>query len=238
MTGGKLMVAIPCRSQITASAFESLSWAMLRGAAWWKQTQGPNSTFGLCVIARSHIVDARIEMLKRAVEEKADYLWWLDDDMTPPEDTLERLFTNLHMEQAALSGALCFRRGPPYTPCAFVERDGKQYPVRPEPARIVEVVATGFACLLMDVKRAADVWDFSDGGPFIYKKGLGEDAYYCHLAKTLGHKIVIDTGLIPGHVGEIEYNGKLFAAMSAENPKLSALLEPIGSPTEAELNQP
>lgn len=224
------MVALPCRNHIGATAFEALTWAMLRGAEWWRRTRGPDAKFGLCVIARAHIVDARIEIMKQAVEQRADYVWWLDDDMTPPDDSLERLFAAMDKTGAALAGALCFRRGPPYTPCAFsAERNpttGNLYTLNPLPARLAEAEATGFACLLMDMKPAGDVWDVSNGAPFIYMKGVGEDAYYCSIARRLGQRIVVDTDLIPGHIGETNYDHRMWATLLAQQPKLADGVEP------------
>lgn len=231
MTGGTVMVAVPCRSQIGATAFEALTLSMLKGADWWKRTRGQDAKFGLCVIARAHIVDARLEILKQALANGADYVWWLDDDMTPPPDTLERLFAAMESTGAALAGAFCFRRGPPYSPCAFTGEvnpvTGKPYCVRPDPPRIAEASATGFACLLMDVKKAGDVWDHTGGAPFIYKKGMGEDAYYCANARAVGQKIVVDTGLVPGHIGEIDYNQTFFDSVSKMDPKVLDCFEPI-----------
>ena len=237
-----MVAAIPCRAEVKATCFHSISYALLEAADWWKKLHGPDAKFGLCVVERAHIVDARLAMLDAALESKTDYLWWIDDDMTIPEKCAQRLYENMKAQDAALSGALCYRRGEPYGPCAFTGKrhavTGKPLQLHPKPERVAEVEATGFACLMMDVAKASAVHDLTGGAPFLYQKGTGEDAYYCGQARRLGHRIIVDTGLVPGHIGNINYDGKMFEQILLERPELAANMEPMGSPTEAELNQP
>lgn len=228
-----VVAGIPCRSEIKATCFESISWGLLEGMDWWKRTHGPDSKFGLSVVARAHVVDARLHLMEEAFKKEATHLWWIDDDMTIPQGTLERLYRNMQDTGAALSGALCYRRGEPFGPCAFSEeinpKTGKQYQINPYPERVAEVAATGFACLLMDMEQAGRVWDINAKQVFAYLKTCGEDAFYCNLARKLGQKIVVDTGLVPGHIGEVNYDGKMYAALLKERPELAANLEPQGS---------
>lgn len=225
-----MVAAIPCRSEVKATCFHSISYALLEAADWWKKLHGPNAQFGLCVVERAHIVDARLAILDAALESKTDYLWWIDDDMTIPEKCAQRLYENLKKHDAAMSGALCYRRGEPYGPCAFTKnrhpKTNKPYQVNPHPERVVEVEATGFACLVMDVMQASSVHDLTGGAPFLYQKGTGEDAYYCSQARRLGQKIIVDTGIVPGHIGNINYDGRMFDELLAKRPELAYALDP------------
>jgi hypothetical protein len=67
----------------------------------------------------------------------------------------------------------------------------------------------------------------TNGETFVYQKGLGEDAYYCQLARRIGHKIVVDTGLVCGHIGNINYDGAMHEDLLRRGVASSDLMEPI-----------
>ena len=86
----------------------------------------------------------------------ADYVLWLDSDMTFPPDVLERMMKVLdeHEDIDILSG-LYFRRATPFTPVAFdvLETDEKGELVFENmddvPEGLREVAGCGFGCVLM-----------------------------------------------------------------------------------------
>ena len=67
-----------------------------------------------------HVVDGRSTLVENAIKDEADYLWFLDDDMVPPVNTLERLMAQMDANpEYDYIGALCYKKTPPYGPCAF-----------------------------------------------------------------------------------------------------------------------
>ena len=218
----KIHVALCCRNEITADAFRDLNLAMLDGADYWKHRFGKESVFKVQTVTRMHVVDGRSTLVENAIKDEADYLWFLDDDMIPPTNTLERLMAQMDANpEYDYIGALCYKKTPPYGPCAFTAPatpDGKNW-VQRDPPRLQEVGVTGFACLLGKVPSYKKVWDATEGHPFVYVKTCGEDAYFLGQAREIGQRVAVDTSLIVGHVGTHVFNDQTFDAWCKMHPE-------------------
>lgn len=184
--------------------------------------------------ARSQVVEA---FLTRPEFKAATWLLFLDSDMVPPIDTLDRLLASAHEHDALLLGGLCFAGG----------RGGRMYPTLYElhlsdqgvpfvqPVRdyprdsVVRVGATGGACLLIHRALLVNMADdhprgfgtFADGRPNPYPwfqegivdvegRALGEDIAFCMRAGMLGARIYVDTAVKVGHMKEYELNEELY----------------------------
>lgn len=229
----KIHVCICCRNEVNADSFGTIAAALLDGADYWKHRFGKESTFRLKTIARMHVVDARSNLLDSAVNDEADYVLWLDDDMAPTTNVLEQLMEDLdaHPEYDYM-GAMCFKKSPPFGPCAFAFVDKKDDPcwIEPEPARIAQVGITGFACLLAKVPAMKAVREATEGQPFIYRRDLGEDGYFFNCAYRIGQKVAVNTGLICGHVGTATYNKSTCDAYRKVAPDVNAKFAPLDFP--------
>ena len=218
----KIHVALCCRNEITADAFRALMMSAVDGADYWKHRFGKESVFDIKVATRMHVVDGRATLVEAAIKDEADYMWWLDDDMVPPVNTLERLMKRLDENpEYDYVGGLCYKKNPPYGPCAFMkpaDKDGNNWVGR-LPERLQEVGITGFACLLGKVSAFKAAWDATEGCPFVYTKTCGEDAYYCQVATHLGQKIGVDTSLVVGHVGTHVFTDASFDAYCNAHPE-------------------
>ena len=220
----RLMVVMPCRNEVKATCFLPLAMMFTEAYTFWKKEHGADAMFVPLTIPRMHVTDARVYALETAFKAEVDYIMWVDDDMTPPAGTVEKLYRTMVKEGAALVSALCYRRGEPYGPCAFthdMKPDGSHNCwMERLPERIAEAYSVGFGCVLMDVEQARHVWDMANGQAFLMTKGVGEDAYYCRLAKNLGQRILVDTSCVPGHVGEWIYDEKYFESVLPNRPDL------------------
>lgn len=139
------------------------------------------------------------------------YLLLFDDDMVVPPGTIERL--TLH-GQPFVSG-LCTLKAHPFTPTAYytvpitpqvvpghefygvAHHDYKPLVNLPT-SGVAKVDAVGAACLCLrrDLLEALDAPWFKDG------EGSGEDLYFCRKATDAGYRVLVDTSVRPGHVGE------------------------------------
>ena len=185
------LIAVPCMDQVPAPFAQAL--AML-------------TKVDACAVSfniGSLIYASRDELAKRAIEMGADYVFWLDSDMTFSPDTLERMFAN--KDKGDIITGLYFRRVPPFTPVLFskLEIDEEQRCTWDEPAEIpdepFEVAGCGFGCVLMPTDIFIDVQSRYNA-MFTPIGGTGEDLAFCWRARQLGFRIICDPSIQLGHV--------------------------------------
>lgn len=161
--------------------------------------------------ARESIVDAVIK------SNRFDYIWWLDDDMVFPPDTLARLLEH----QKSVVTAIAYQRREPYSPCIFEWVDLEEHESKVakkdvadvggyynhmhdcERSGLRKIDGCGSACVLVDV----DVYrKLTEAGkrPAYSNKNFGEDLFFCRLLNKMEPpiKIYADTDLIIGHIGD------------------------------------
>lgn len=204
----KTLIAVPAMDYVAAGFAASLAMLQKDGEAL------------VSFICGSLIYDARNKLAAQAIKLEADYVLWLDSDMTFQPDTLRRLFETMEKEDADIVSGLYFRRSAPYTPVAFdevtINEDGtsshEDYHGPLEGVHPVEGV--GFGCVLMKAQVLLDVFG-TYGGGFNPLGGFGEDLSFCWRARQLGFKLVLDTGVKLGHIGHITVNESFFKAWEA-----------------------
>lgn len=154
----------------------------------------------------NHLIPGRNGCAQRALEEGADYLLWIDADMTFPADGLARLLAH----NREVVGCNCPTRVTPIRPTAYRFHGEQCSPVYPEAglvsAKIIEKVAYmgfGFCLVNGDVMRRV--------GPFrphpTSSNGLGEDIQFFEDVRGLGVSVCLDHALSEqiGHVGQAVY---------------------------------
>lgn len=169
------------------------------------------SRFSFIVRASCH--EARDMLAREAIESKADRVLWIDSDMVFDEDLLTRLSETMEAEEADMVCGLYFKRELPVTPTVYREIDaerGKAEPYLDYPRDAVFPVAgCGFAAVLTTVKLLDDVhhrW----GAMFGPMRGLSEDLSFCWRALRVGARIVCDSRIKVGHVGQIVYGEQMY----------------------------
>jgi hypothetical protein len=156
---------------------------------------------------------SRCEVVKTFLQTEAEWLCWLDTDMTPPADMIDRLLEHADPEHAPVVGALCFAGGrTKIVPTIYVihNEDGKlesetilSYP----PNTLIEVGGTGSACLVIHrsvFERVLDLMGPDHPLPWyedviIENKDWGEDLVFCLRARAVGARVWIHTGVQVGH---------------------------------------
>ena len=149
-------------------------------------------------IGSSLIYEAREQAAEKCVREGYDWLFFLDSDMEPRQDTIQRL---LAWDKPIVS-AMCFKRQQPYTPCFYptVDYDGKTVKIQTVDEwtpGCAEVEGAGMACCL--IKR--EVLEKTPRPWFFPMPILAEDLGFCKRAREAGFSVHVDTTLCCGHVG-------------------------------------
>jgi hypothetical protein len=148
--------------------------------------------------ARNHAVQT---FLDDPNHKDCQYLVMIDDDMTIDPNWVDIL---TWAEQPFVS-ALCVRKSPPFipTPALLQKQSDEGYHYAPikdwKPntgLRECDAVGAAVICVRRDVLEAMErPWfDFREGG---------EDYFFCRKVRGLGHKILVDTALLAGHLQEM-----------------------------------
>ena len=164
---------------------------------------------GECAISfnvGSLVYSSRNELAKRAIEMGADYVFWLDSDMTFEPDVLQKMFKTIQENNVDILTGVYFRRVPPFTPVLFEKLDmtengceWAEFKELPETG-LFEVAGCGFGCVLMKTEIFINVF-LKYGTFFNPVEGTGEDLSFCWRARECGYKIFCDPELPLGHVG-------------------------------------
>ena len=151
----------------------------------------------------SLVYDSRNKLAERAINSTADYVLWLDSDMTFMPDTLDMMLDTLKTNNYEILTGMYFRRRPPFTPTLFEELRilptgtvTKEFDEIPD--EIFEVAGCGFGCVLMSRNVLWNVF-CQNGNMFAPINGVGEDLSFCYRARRIGHKIYCDPTIALGH---------------------------------------
>jgi hypothetical protein len=149
--------------------------------------------------------NARNTIVKEFLETNCKYLWWIDDDIVPPPDTLERLMRTLEISKDIHAiGAVCFsmKSEPgqyfPYPPTLRMNADGEYEVYYGEGVDLVD--ATGGACVLVRrevyeaIERPYEFKYHADG-----TLALTCDFYVWQKAKEAGFNLCVDFDILCDH---------------------------------------
>jgi GT2 family glycosyltransferase len=172
-----------------------------------------------------NVAGARNDLCRRFLEKSAaEWLWFLDTDMTFGYDTLERLLAEADPDKAPIVGGLCFGNdNGRYFPTLYDltgTEDDIQF-VRYDtwaPDSMMQVFATGAACLLIHRTALERIRDFpnpnrpgevgfSRAFPWFQETDfngriMGEDITFCLRAGTAGLPVYVNTAVQLGHIKE------------------------------------
>lgn len=202
----KTLIAVPCMDMVAAPFAQSLVTMQREGDCL------------VSFLIGSLIYDSRNQLAKQAMKAKADYILWLDSDMTFPADTMQKMIK--HMEDGKdIVSALYFRRRVPFTPVLFKkleyeEKDGQvwtswegfdNYPKD----SIFELEGAGFGCVMTKTEVLEDMF-LNYRTAFDPLGGFGEDLSFYLRAKDLGYKVYCDSTIKCDHIGQVMVNEKVY----------------------------
>ena len=200
----KVFIAVPCMDQLPARFCQSL--AMLQRAG--------DTVVGFEI--GSLVYFSRNNLAKEAIKAEADWVLWLDSDMTFPPDLLQRMLKTCEENGLDFLSGLYFRRNPPYSTVLYdrleaTDKGASYTTLESVPDGLFEIGGCGFGGVLMKTDVLMDVM-----GKFkrIFDPldGLGEDLSFCWRARQCGYKLYCDASLEMGHVGYAEITRADFEA--------------------------
>lgn len=210
----KLAIICPLASQVQSQAVDAIIETIVQCERFVATTEEPKRVTRL-FFHRGQTAMARAWLGSEAAQAGAEWFLWLDDDMIPPDDVLEKLLAH----GKNIVSATYFSRSHStatgdgqYPICAFTMTDpktGKPFAPPPlEPRGLKEVQIVGFGCLLMHRTVWDDVWKLSGGSPFRTEAELTEDVYFLNFARKAGHSVWLDTSLVAGHLKTVMITDK------------------------------
>lgn len=202
----KTLIAVPCMDQVAAPFAQNLAAMEKQGEVF------------VSFLIGSLIYDSRNALAKQAIATKADYIMWLDSDMTFAPGIMTRM--QQHMEEGKdIVTGLYFRRRPPFSPvlCKTLERisdsETKHESFEDYPQdSLFEVAGCGFGCVMTRVSVLEDV-ALNCGTWFEPGYGLGEDLVFCLRARELGYKIYCDSEIKCGHIGQLVVDESVYRSI-------------------------
>lgn len=202
----KILIAIPSMDYVASGFAGSLATLAKIGEC------------KISFICSSLIYDARNKLAAQAIESEADYILWLDSDMTFKPDTLIRLLKDIEDNKLDIVSALYFRRSHPYSPVAFskfdfVDNEAVFENYTGELSGLHKVEGVGFGCLLMDAQVVFDVFG-KYGDCFSPIAKVGEDLSFLWKARQLGYETYLDCDIKCGHVGHVVVSQGFYEAVS------------------------
>lgn len=195
----KVTIALPTNRLIKPKTVQSLADLIAHGG------------FDFQVIIATEgftIAENRLYCVCKALQNKSDYLFFVDDDMTFPPDTLERLIAhgkevtgvNLYSRCLPLKSTIIFLE-------ESYDLDGDDYEPK-IPDHLFEVEGVTGGCLLIDLsimdKLRKPWFGFETNEHGITT--LGEDIWFTRRAREAGFKVWCDPTIIVGHLGDLNYS--------------------------------
>lgn len=165
--------------------------------------QSPDTEFILC--QGSYIPNNRIALVKQALDMEASHILFIDSDMRFPKDALEHLLK----ADKDIIGANYRQR----TQDQWTARKGDQFVSSNKMVGLEEVDTLGFGVTLIKanvfngtLRKVPEPW-FAMPYHTRDKKLVGEDVYFCTVAKEQGFKIWVDHDLSQEvkHTGVVEF---------------------------------
>lgn len=205
----RILIAIPCMDMIPVTFVESMM----------RMTK-PEGT-SVCFHKNSLIYDSRNMLSLKAIEEKFDYVLWMDSDIVCPPDALMTMLEDIdtHPDVPMVTG-LYVKRSFPVSPVIndIVDPPGPdgngnivkklQYYRNYPKDSIFPVEGCGFGFVLTATSLLREVWD-RFGPAFAPYAWAGEDISFCYRVKQLGHKIMCDSSIPLGHIGNYIYSAEM-----------------------------
>ena len=189
----KIAIGIPCNRVIKPKTMQSLLELV--------HYSSDIELFPIIATEGYTIAENRSYILAQAVKNGCDYLFFIDDDMVFPPNTLEQLLSH----KKEVIGVPYYSRKLPRESVVVYE-DGTE--VKGElPDDLFKCQHVGTGIMLIDLSIIKDL-----ERPYFFMQThevgftiMGEDAWFCQQVRKAGHKIWCDPNLEIKHIGDYVY---------------------------------
>jgi hypothetical protein len=183
----KILIGIPTMGSVRIEMMSSLIYVLMNTPA----------ECALYTPISCYVHMNREEIVKKALQTEADYIFFVDTDMKFPQDTLTKL---LSMNVDIVGAVYNQRKSPPTS--VVIQLDPPVDRLPNEPIK-VRAVGTGLLLVKIDVfKKMSRPWFFFEP-ELDDQKAVGEDVWFCDKAREMGYDIWIEPSIVTGHVGEV-----------------------------------
>lgn len=204
----KVLVGIPLKGHTPPRSYHDrmLMFKNLGGqeVVDFYEKKDPRYVFSFGAIGEMLVPFARERLAEAALEQGADYLFMIDDDMLAPQD----LFYKLAANDKDICAALAFTRNPDHKPVIYETIEGYDPVARSRYGMsrfvmsyprdtLVECDSVGFGAVLIKtqvLRKVEKPWFFG-------MSQTGEDVTFCIKAKKAGFSVWMDTRIKLGHLG-------------------------------------
>lgn len=194
----KILLSVPSARYVEVECFESIY-----------NLKKPKGYKVDLFIPNNYSIDvSRNLIVKYAQENKFDYIFWVDSDIILPKDALIKLIAH---DKDIVSGVYAYKilGGDKAVAKRFLldkEDTYEDIPLKEikEYKGLMKVDGFGFGCVL----TKTEVFNKIKYPHFIYTFDMGEDIFFCRKAQNEGYELFIDTTILCGHKGEVNYNIK------------------------------
>ena len=172
-----------------------------------------NTTQTVISVEGQDVTSARNAIVKTALEQKCKYLFFLDDDVLIPRQTIQALGYVLDQSDDGTmvsTGIYCTKT---HIPAPVIYRDdnpGAFWDWRVN--EIFEVDAAGAGCMMINMKvfehleapyfRTTEEYKDVNGEPVLH--AVSEDIYFCRTVRAAGFKIKAHGAIVCPHYDEIQ----------------------------------
>ena len=154
---------------------------------------------------------ARNNGCQKLLEMGWDWLFFLDDDVIPPPDTIHRLVSH----RLPIISGVYYRRSPPLVPVMLKETNrGSEWYSEIPTHGLMEVDYVGAGCLLIHRDVLTKLPPLSPSNHWFEwrvdrpdlpePERMSEDFTFCRHARNHGFKIMVDTAIRCRHAGQSE----------------------------------
>ena len=204
----RVLIGVPCTEQLPVEFVRCLV-ALRR-----------NHNLSVMLFPNSLVHAARDQIAQAVIEQKFDYLCFIDSDMCFGDGAIDALIED---NKDIITG-LYFKRKYPYSPVLYKTIAGKDeegkgggaipYVEYPRNA-VFRCEAAGAGILLIRREVLEDVYA-KTGRLFEPFNGLGEDFSFNLRAKECGWEMWCDSRVICGHIGKLIVDERLFDRLYAD----------------------
>ena len=208
-----LSICIPARETVH-SAF---AYDLCLLSTYWYAKSPPGSALNIHMVNGTLIADQRQKLAVMALQHKADYALFLDSDMRFPKDIAHRLMAH---DKDIVACNYSTRRMPPKT-VAWSDFSMQKFITSHDRDGLEPIDAIGMGTMLVKTEvfqKLPPPWF-----QVVYSKGaqafIGEDIYFCQLAKAHGFKIHVDHDASKQvrHIGSFEFSHDHVAAFQEKD---------------------
>ena len=191
----KICLAIPCMGTVRIETLLSVVGML---------TTTNNAVFYVAYRTGCYIEQNRTELIKTAVRENCDKLFFLDSDIMVESNVINKLLSH---NKPVIGAAYNNRSFPLYSNVKIADETGKRIAVPELPKEVFKTAGMPTGCLLVDIPTVLKVpepWfdlEYHEDGSL----KTGEDIYFCDRLIENGIDIWCDPTIQVGHVGTYVY---------------------------------